>query len=281
MIISSISDGLGNQLFQYAFGRTLAKRHNVPLKLNPYWFKHAVNSTYRSYALSHFAIEAPEATWQELDEYIHADTWLHRMTRPYYRRIRIRERGWHHDPNVRRFPAHTFVEGYWQSWTYYAGHHDLLRQDLQIITPPSNPAARLLDRISRPNTVAIHIRRGDYVNNPVCTALSPDYYHRAIAYLQERYEDLTWYVFSDDMAWVRQHIDLPASTLLVEGLEAIDDFRLMTASVHSILANSTFSLWTALLKPVGGSLIVAPKVPFTNPAMWSGDEWYPPHFIRC
>ena len=279
MIITNLSDGLGNQLFQYAFGRVLSWHHGVPLKTNPYWFKHEQNNKVRQYGLSHFAIEAPEATWQELDEYIFADTQWHRLFKPYYKRIRIHEKIYRYDSNVWKFPDHTFVTGYWQAWRYYTDYQEKLRSELQIKTPPSACATRLLEQIQSGPSVAIHIRRGDYLSNPMFNALPATYYTTAITYLQDRYQSLDWYVFSDESDWTPD-FDLPKNAVMVNGLSDIDDFRLMNATQHTIIANSTFSWWAAWLKSADNGTIIAPKQPFCKACLWQADDLFPPYFVR-
>lgn len=280
MIVSSISAGLGNQLFQYAFGRVLSSYHDVPLKTDLYWFTHEQNNSHRQYGLTHFDIQAPEISWRELDEYIHADTRFHRFTRPYYKRIRIHERSLAYDPNVWKFPKRTYVLGYWQAWKYYDQYHDALRSEFKIVTPPSESAVRLLADVQKPHSVAIHIRRGDYMTNTSFNTLPLSYYATAITYLQERHVGLHWYVFSDDIKWVKEHLRTTGSVTYVEGLSDIDDFRIMLEAQHIVIANSTFSWWSAWLKPLNSGIIIAPKTPFSNPALVDGDTLYPPHFVR-
>jgi hypothetical protein len=281
MIVSTISSGLGNQLFQYAFGRVLSLYHGVPFKTDLYWYQHTQNTAHRAYGLSHFAINAPEATWQELDTYIHADTRLHRLTRPYYKRIRIKEKANRYDPNVWRFPKHTYVQGYWQAWRYYEDYHGVLSDEFQITTPPSEKATRLLEQLNQPGTVSLHIRRGDYTTNPSFNTLPVAYYQRAVTHLQQHHENLSWYVFSDDIPWVREHIPMPKETIYVTGLADIDDFRLMQSATHTVMANSTFSWWAAWLKPrLSGLTTVAPAELFTNPALYNADDLLPPYFTR-
>ncbi|MBO0933966.1 alpha-1,2-fucosyltransferase [Fibrella aquatilis] len=279
MIITNLSDGLGNQLFQYAFGRVLSLYHGVPLKTNPYWFKHESNYKVRRYGLSHFGIDAPEATWQEIDEYIFADTQWHRLLKPYYKRIRIHEQTYQYDSNVWKFPSRTFVTGYWQAWRYYADYQEKISSELRIVTPPSDCAARLMERIQSSPSVAIHIRRGDYLSNPMFNVLPKTYYNDAITFLQNRYKSLNWYVFSDDPEWKSDFV-LPQNVTLVTGLSDIDDFRLMNATQHAIIANSTFSWWAAWLKTGHERTIIAPKQPFRNASLWSADDLFPPHFVR-
>ena len=280
MIITHLSDGLGNQLFNYAFGRVLSLHHQVPLKTDLYWFKHEVNTAYRTYGMSHFDIQAPEASWQELDEYIFADTKWHRLTTPYYKRVCIREKARRYDPNVWRFPRKTFLTGYWQAWRYYANYHEELRREFRIVTPPSASAARLYDQFRSDSSVAIHIRRGDYLTNQSFNVLPIDYYNTAINYLQERYESLNWYVFSDDPKWAYDNLTSAKNPFIVQGLADIDDFRLMNSTNHSIIANSTFSWWAAWLKPLDGRTIIAPKTPFHDSSLWNADDFLPPHFVR-
>lgn len=279
MILTQISSGLGNQLFQYAFGQVLAQRHGVPLRLETYWFEHEINHSFRAYGLSYFNVTAPKATWQEIDAYLHADTRLHRLTHPYYKRVCIQERGHRFDANFRRYPAHTYVKGYWQCWQYYQEHRPLLLRDLSLKEPPAPALQPLLEALQAGPSVAVHLRRGDYTTNAGFNTLPLSYYEQASAYLRQRYENLRWYVFSDDIGWARQNLHFLDGATFMEGLSDVDDFRLMQQARYHIIANSTFSWWAAWLKQQQGQPVLAPRQPFQNTQLYLPHEFFPPDFV--
>lgn len=279
MIVTSLNSGLGNQLFQYAFGRALAIHHNVDLKLNLYWYQSDVNSSFRAYELDNFAIQAPEATWQELDDYILKDTKWHRLFRPYYRRLRVYEQSHRFDPNVFKSNPHTYFDGYWQSWKYFDKQKSILLKEFQFNAPAEGSTKEWLDKIANTESVAVHIRRGDYVNNSSFNVLPIEYYMKACAQLKEELGDKQqWFVFSDDMEWAEKNLSFLQNPHFVRGLSGLNDFRLMQACRHNVIANSSFSWWAAWLKDLSVSKVFAPKQAFTNADLYPVEDYYPPQF---
>lgn len=114
----------------------------------------------------------------------------------------------------------------------------------------------------RIDAVAIHVRRGDYVDHPFYTDLSKtDYYQRAI----DLFPNARFMVFSDDTNWVQQHFlgKLSGHFTVVQGGSQIDDMNVMAACKGHIIANSSFSWWAAYISPFSEK-IVAP----------SADRWH-------
>lgn len=139
-----------------------------------------------------------------------------------------------------------------------------------LAAPHASPAfERWQGPLSAPNSVAVHVRRGDLVKrcNHVFALQSPRYYEAAARLVAERTGAERFHVFTDDPEWARAELRLPGRTTYVSGEEggtAIDDFRLMQLAAHVVMANSTFSWWAAWLGERPGSCIVAP-------AAWSSD----------
>ena len=110
--------------------------------------------------------------------------------------------------------------------------------------------------------VAIHVRRGDYVNNPFYVDLFfTAYYERAMA----EFPDCEFLVFSDDIEWCKKQ-PIFASCEFSEGNDEIVDFNLMSACKGLIMANSSYSWWASYLS---NAKVVAPK------------EWFSDGIIRC
>jgi hypothetical protein len=123
-----------------------------------------------------------------------------------------------------------------------------------------------MDGMSTGNSVSLHIRRGDYVSNPVTSAFhgicSMSYYKRAVTYLIEHWTDLHVYVFSDDIKWAKNHLVLNHPCEFVSGRFFIPDYvemELMRHCKHHIIANSTFSWWAAWLSENRFKTVIAPE----------------------
>lgn len=110
-------------------------------------------------------------------------------------------------------------------------------------------------------TCSVHVRRTDYVDNPMWTDLSADdYYERA---MEQFDSDCTFVIFSDDIAWCRERFR-GRSTYFVEALSAVEDLYLMSRCRGHIIANSSFSWWGAWLDPNPDKKVIAPSRWFTG-----------------
>lgn len=266
MVISRITSGLGNQLFQYACGRAVSLRHGVPLKLDLGNFR---DFQARRYGLDAFKIAAAEATTDEIRELLQTDTFWRRLTTPRARRRVLRERGFAFDETVLRAGPDVYLSGYWQSPAYFADCEITLRRELTWWMPPPTETVRILEKMDETTAVAVHVRRGDYVSNPGYAkrfgVLPPAYYERALGHLAERVEGLRAFVFSDEPAWVKIHFPENVPLTVVEGNPAAEDLRLMAACRYHVIANSTFSWWGAWLAPFPDKTVLAPARFFNDP----------------
>lgn len=103
--------------------------------------------------------------------------------------------------------------------------------------------------------VSIHVRRGDYVNNPFYTDLSKtDYYEKAMA----MFPGGDFLVFSDNIDWCKQQ-EIFRGCEFAEGNDEVTDLNLMASCKHNIIANSSFSWWAAYLNPNPHKKVIAPK----------------------
>jgi hypothetical protein len=154
------------------------------------------------------------------------------------------------------------LQGYWQCPAYFADAEETIRREFSFKAAPSPANSATLAAITAACSVALHIRRGDYLqvkNQPV---LSRDYYRRAVEVLTCRVGTFRIFVFSDDIDWARTHLRLPCEMTFVAGNTkdtAHEDLRLMAACKHYIIANSSFSWWGAWLDPRRDKVVVSPK----------------------
>lgn len=271
MVIVRLIGGLGNQMFQYAAGRRLARMLGVKLKLDISEFD---KYTLRTYDLGVFNIQESFATPEEVAALTVRKQgivermigWIlrepARMTPTY---IREKEK-FHFDPDILNLPNNVYLEGSWQSEKYFADIGMIIRQEFTVKTPPVGKNKELMKRIASYESVSLHVRRRDYVSNPRTNRFHGtcdlDYYFRCVEYLAQILENPQFFAFSDEPEWVRHNLRLPYLTTVVDhnGIDkAYEDLRLMSQCKHHIIANSTFSWWGAWLSQNPERIVLAPK----------------------
>ncbi len=277
-----LKGGLGNQMFQYAAGRRLARLHGVPLKLDLSWFDALSGVTPRSYALNPFSIDAETATDQEIARLYQppADrirSFLN-LINPCYRKTHIRGQNSSFDPAILRLFDNVSLDGYWQSEKYFSDIAPVIRSDFMVREEPEGLNWEFASIIKGCNAISIHIRRGDYVTDAKIAAkhgtCSSDYLLKGVELIMARVERPHFFVFSDDPAWVRKHFSIPHTMTLVDYNgpdQAHEDLRLMSLCRHHIIANSSFSWWGAWLNPRPDKIVIAPLRWFSNLATDTSD----------
>jgi hypothetical protein len=290
MIITRIIGGLGNQMFQYAAGRALSLERRQPLRLDI--------TGYKGYKLHdgfelHRVFECPAAV--AAAEEVHSILrWqspvvIRRvLARPSMAFIRrdglVVEPSFYYWPGIKNVPDDCYLSGYWQSERYFQEAASAIRTDFTFKLPLTGKDAGIADTIGQVSAVSIHVRRGDYVTDRknvarygICTT---DYYLAAAHYISENVKEPFFFIFSDDIAWVKDHlkIDLPCQYVdHNHGDGSHNDMRLMSMCRHHIIANSTFSWWAAWLNPDPDKIVIAPKNWFIDKAHI--DDLYPRSWI--
>lgn len=277
MITVRLKGGLGNQLFQYATAKALAAKHrtSVAFDLSVLLKKEAhAWHTPREYELATLGIPSVEPSLVEKLAFGLADVPARKLLQRIVRRSIsakvYHEKSFNYDPDIEtKTSARTYLNGHFPSERYFKGIEPLLRTELQFM---GQPDASVVRRIKASCSVSVHIRRGDYLTNPSALhyhgLCSLAYYQQAIAYMASQHPDIHIFVFSDDLAWARQHLSFPFPIDYVEGNlgeNSYLDMQLMSLCRHHIIANSSFSWWGAWLNPSPDKIVVAPK-------RWFADE---------
>jgi hypothetical protein len=277
MITVRLKGGLGNQLFQYATARALAVKHStsVAFDLNSLLKREAdAWHTSREYELAALGIPSVEPSLAEKFAFGLVDVPARKLLQKIVRRIIsgnvYHEKYFIYDLDIETSTsARTYLNGHFPSERYFKSIEPLLRTELQFM---GQPDASVVNRIENSCSVSIHIRRGDYLTNPSAHQYhglcSPAYYKQAIAYIASQQPDIHIFVFSDDLAWARQHLSFPFPVEYIEGnvgKNSYLDMQLMSFCRHHITANSSFSWWGAWLNPSPDKIVVAPK-------RWFADE---------
>lgn len=281
MIIVKLMGGLGNQMFQYAAGRALALRHRTQLKLDLSFLNSAqAGHTHRVFLLNSFPIIADIASSSEIS-FVE-----HQINKPFVRRLMdLMKRKWpgqnftillDYDNVINRrfFTAgeNTILSGYWQSEQYFIDVARQIRAELSPREPVDVLNCCLLDQINKINSVSVHVRRGDYVNNHKINSIhgvcSLSYYNQAMEFIAQEVQEPHFFVFTDDPEWTRKHLITQYPTTVVDHNSVErphDDLFLMSACNHHIIANSSFSWWGAWLNRKISKIVIAPKRWFALP----------------
>ena len=270
MVVVNIIGGLGNQMFQYAFGKYLSIENNCELKLDISGFD---NYEWHRYSLSSLSIDEKFSNKDECDFFKGVNISLVEKIKSWYskRNLMVIEKDLNFNINYRNLKAPIYISGYWQSDKYFQGIEDIIKKEFMVSRNPSIENQKLMDKISNDNSISIHIRRGNYVNvdyvNQMHGTSSLSYYHEAISFINSKIRNPTYFIFSDDISWAKQNLFISNETVYVDINDENSDFedlRLMYTCKHNIIANSTFSWWGAWLNPNREKIVIAPKIWFNN-----------------
>jgi hypothetical protein len=288
MIITRLTGGLGNQMFQYAFGLELATRHKTELKLDISSYSNpALNIPPRTYDLYIFNVTATIASEAEIRTL--AKRVNHDLTDRLLNRVlgvkatHIREPHFHFSQDAFGSPDNVYLNGYWQSDKYFRAVECQLRQEFTFRDPPCESARRILDKIENSESVCVHVRRGDFVTNPFNGLYGKEYYDAGAEIISKTKSGLSFFVFSDDIPWCRENLAFDGETVFVEDefepVKFRDDLRLMAACKHFIIANSSFSWWAAWLNNGADKIVVAPSR-WATPTDIDKSDMYLPGWIK-
>ena len=226
MIIINMKGGLGNQIFQYATGRALSLRqlqkgfkpNEIKVDITGYGQSNGID-TMRSYTLGVFNIHAEIATPEEIRKLKYPFGIISKGWR-FFRVKALRQFNTNFNKNIFSLnKKNIYLDGFFQTEQYFMDQEAEIRRDLTLKIP-LNPEARSISNTIKntPNSVSLHVRRGDYVqdlktnlNHGTC---NPEYYSKALETLTSKINtdksgaDFHIFVFSDDIAWVKENMPL-------------------------------------------------------------------------
>lgn len=267
-MIVRITGGLGNQMFQFAFYKTLKNRFPKRIISIDKRFYNNIN-IHSGYELGRvFGIEcdyyegnikAPSERCKLLYlilYHIRIKKW---KTHKYYMEVLL---GYFNDALVLNGDNY-YYDGYWQSQDYFESIIPEIREIYKFppLTEPENIALEVY--FAKKNSVSLHVRRGDFLSSSKFICLGEScYYQNAIEYIYSRIENPVFIVFSDDIEWCKNKLNLPNDSIFVEwntGEKSYRDMQLMSLCSNNIIANSSFSWWGAWLNDNPDKIVVAPN----------------------
>ena len=269
--------GLGNQMFQYALGRSLSLHYNVDFKIDTSFLldraSYSKDIVIRDYDLGIFNIVENFATIEEvqrLKKNILNNKTLDLITKKVLgiRRTYVKEPHFHFFPDVFSVGPDIYLDGYWQTEKYFLTCQKTIRKDFTFKKPPGTDILELLKKINDCNAICVNVRRGDFLVNLYHGAISTDYYERGASIIRGKINNVHFFVFSDDIEWCQQNLKFSDTTTYVTheyaGEKFSDYLRLMTHCKHFIIPNSTFGWWAAWLNNSDDKIVIAPQKWFGN-----------------
>jgi hypothetical protein len=275
MIIVGLKGGLGNQLFQYAAGRQLAHIHNTIVKLDTTAYYYGGP---RQFELSHFNIQENIAVTAEIKKL--TEVKQNRLQKSFYSLLHSHSKL---SPNYIKYNKipykaaffklldNIYLEGYWSSEKYFNDIRDIIRREFTFKEAPDKTNQKFADQISAVNSVSLHIRRGDYAEDPKAAQshglCSVQYYRDCIEYIIQKVDNPHFFIFSDHPDWSRNNLKLSHPAVYISHNTAskdYEDMRLMSLCKHNIIANSTFSWWAAWLNSNPQKIVLAPQKWFAD-----------------
>lgn len=256
MIIVRLMGGLGNQLFQYAFGRAFSLDHDIQVYFDISDYSHRDKNIKRDFELKKF----PNINAKFIDSiFIRSAIRLKFIKK-------VTEEEYNNRLIVNQGQRPLFMSGYWQSLRFFEHIGDIIKKDLELPVLLGNT---IYNKINETNSVSVHVRLSDYLSPPnvnIYKQLDEKYYISAINLIKEKIVSPSFFIFSDDIQKAKlifNTIDAEV-TYVNNNNNSLVDFELMKTCKHNIIANSTYSWWAAWLNKNINKLVIAPQKWFIN-----------------
>jgi hypothetical protein len=279
MITVLLRGGLGNQMFQYAVGLSLAEKSDRSFSLDTVFLTDRFprldrDFAYRNFDLDIFALTPKFTLLSSASQKIPIPGfWLVLDgTSAYGKDLLgakpiIKERKEHvFDAEILNIKRDVALWGFWQNEKYFQDIESKLREAFRFRHPLEGEVKEFAVKIVSSESVSLHVRRGDYRStktSAVMAEMTPAYYQEAARTIATKVSNPEFFVFSDDIEWCKANItlDFPATYVpaSVAGPKASFHMELMSLCKHNIIANSTFSWWAAWLNSNKAKIVIAPK----------------------
>jgi len=296
VIIIRLWGGLGNQLFQYAFAYSIAKENGKKLLLDTRFYEEDYLNKNSHFTVQTAQILGLNLEFNDLLKNVNLTLPMIKIlqNRTINRLIRIpkrfkmpisyeyrycKETRFRFDPKLNTIKNdNLYLDGYWQCEKYFSKYRTELIK--QFVNHSKIVEKYIIEnQIDTVCNVAIHVRRGDYVNNTRLFSnlylLDEKYYIGALKYFNLRFENPQFFIFTNDLDWTRKMFINSDNCTFVNvnrKMTDLEEFQIMAKCKHQIISNSTFSWWAAWLNNNSEKIVVAPDKWFGNrdiiPSSW-------------
>lgn len=293
MKIVKMKGGLGNQLFQYMFALYLKEQFKEEVYLDFSYYKHCTDDI-RKPRIMEYNLLLSEVPEQKIKKYLkfkqigNFNSLIYKSSiffeKNFNRRYFFEEKNKRNFQYIEDIKEFIYYDGYWQNWKYV----DYISKKNLFPTINKNHSNFLREKknlLISQKSVFVGIRRGDYITNKKnlnrFSSCSNNYYLSAMRRIQEKLIDPVFYIFSNDMEWVKRNLTFDTYNFKFwesdEILTDFEEFSIMQSCNNAIISNSTFHYWVAQFIMNKDKIIIAPKYWFAN---GQKTDIIPPNWIQ-
>ncbi|MBB47718.1 MAG: hypothetical protein CMJ33_04075 [Phycisphaerae bacterium] len=268
-LIVRLSGGLGNQMFQFAFGSALVGDRRLSFDLADLDRSHTrsfslgcfgLNLDFSRFPLMAGAVTTVPGMWKWIRAFRHS------VPLANGRLIWDAMKGF--DPRWSEFTGSLYAVGYWQDERYFRSISDQIRNHFTFSRECTSETNDLLSLSN--GAVGVQVRRGDYTNAMTSRVHPPqgvDFFTQSVKHITERHDVRRVIVSTDDTAWAREHLDLPGFDVVFRSNEAPvwEDMMVLSRCDHVVISNSSFGWWSAWLGSEDRTVVC--------PSRWFGRGW--------
>ena len=268
MVIIRIWEGLGNQMFQYAFARALKEKGlDVRLDLDrsydeAFGKKRKHNARFNS--VQNFRITLPRIDVCKYGRYFYlrrgncVERFFFNFSSYGLGKYKFYEEVSAEYSDVwSQISGECYIKGWFQSEKYFKDIREILLKEF-VPREKIKISKQLRYAIDDRESVALHVRRGDFVK--IGQTIGLEYYTEAVALMKKKYNNPIFLVFSDDIEWTKRNLGIDGRCVYVDGdFKDYEELFVMSRCRSNIIANSTFSWWAAWLNSNGDKYVIAPN----------------------
>ena len=284
MIIGCIQGGLANQMFQYAFYKTICELNDYKLILDLSFYnedvKHLVqwNIDPNKVALKQFKLNVFDFDVKTIKNYNSSELYSKRYPlykckvlttfynqieklKPYHKKIHVVQKNNFYDEKLLAVSNNSHLRGFFQHHNYLDHQKGFINNLFELKKEfLCKDFLNLKNDFKKQNSISIHVRRGDYVAlNHSCSA---SYYNNAIKFMESRIQKPNFVIFSDDISWCKKNLTFKSKNSFIDERYELKDYHeliLMKFCKHNIISNSTFSWWGGWLNQNKNKIVIYPK----------------------
>jgi hypothetical protein len=265
MLIFRLCGGLGNQMFQYGFGRYLSLKYDKELFIDASFFNN--KNSKRNIGISEFNLDCKIS----IDDYKSNKFFQNPIMNKYFNYL-IFNYSIYAESKVCSFnklllrKSNGYFDGYWQSYKYFSSIRNILVKEF-VPRKISSDTKILINKIEATMSIGLHIRKSDYlneINSNIYANCSSDYYLNSMIIMSKKFPNSIFYIFTDDLNWVNLNLNFSNFNHVFVSKSPTEDLYIMSKCKHNIISNSTFSWWSAWLNENNNKEIIAPFYWFTE-----------------
>lgn len=305
-LIVNLHGGLGNQLFHYSFAKILSAKLNRKILLDASDYKQKIGNGVRNFELNYFYtkidfIHTKSNLYNELGTLV-LNLYINQLYNNFF--YKRKNELLYFNPTKSKIlfapdiyfkdidemtnnilnVRYILKERFWNYTDLYPYKNDILQDIVLDSIKLDEKNNSILSYIkSEKDSVAIHIRRGDFLTRDYPINLSNSkYYHNAIEFIKSKLKNPKFFIFSDDKEFIKSYFSKKKNCKIVDindDSQVIFDFYLMRQCKHFIMANSTLSWWVAFCNTFEDSIVLTPKL-WLNKQAELKESYAPKKWIR-